>query len=435
MTRYGKLQVIGGSAIQGEVTVSGAKNAALPILAASLLVDGQVSLRQVPDLHDVTTLMQMLCIIGVQFTLTDQGVLELDTRALNKQFDVSDLASRIRASFLILGPILSRFGYCKLSFPGGCAIGPRPVDLHLDGMRALGATVTVHEAHVVVSAPPEGLQGAEVFMKMPSVTATENIIMAAVLAKGRTIIHSPAQEPEIVDLVGFLNALGADIHGAGTASITINGVKSLKPNVDYTIIGDRIEAGTYLIAAAMTKGHIKVNGISSNDLSAVLDALKQTGATVDAGDQCVSLNMHGKRAKAVSISTAPFPGFPTDLQAQWVALNTVAEGCAVVDEQVFVDRIKHIKYYRKMLANIDIKGSEIHSKGVTQLCATDVYATDLRASAGLLLAALVAQGETIIHDAYHIDRGYAYLEEKFLNLGANLRRVLLVSELNEATHG
>ena len=416
------LNVTGGCKVVGEIVASGAKNSALPIMCSVLLLEGVVNLSRVPNLQDVTNLIEILGILGVKFLIKDNGDLVVDACAVSEYNPPHQLVSKMRASFLVLGPLLARFKQAKVSLPGGCAIGSRPVDMHIYGLQQLGATIEIKDGYVHAVAPAGGLIGGEVEFSCPSVTATENIIMAAVLAVGKTVIKGAAQEPEVLDLANFLNSLGAKIQGAGTETITIEGVKKLISGGSYSIMGDRIEAGTFLIAAAMTKGNIKVSGIDPILLESPIDHLKQAGAEIATGKDWVSLNMQDRELTAVSIVTEPYPGFPTDLQAQWLALNIVAKGASKVKEQVFENRLMHVNYLNKMGAGLEINKQVVSCDGGMRLQASEVEATDLRASACLLLSGLVATGVTKIYNVYHIDRGYEYIESKFAMLGCEVVR-------------
>lgn len=417
------LHVTGGSCVRGALRVSGAKNSALPILAGTLLVNGVVRLRNLPHLQDVTTMVELLNLLGARFLIEESMHLEVDARDINCFEAPYDLVNTMRASFLVLGPLLARFRRARVSLPGGCAIGSRPIDLHIKALQQLGAIIEVKNGYVHAVAP-NGLVGAHVVFERPTVTGTENIMMAAVLAQGTSVISGAAKEPEIVDLADFLNLCGARITGAGTAEIKIEGVPSLQGSCDYTIMGDRIEAGTFLIAAAITSGQIKLEGVDPKFLSCVVEHLILTGAVIEQGDDWIALDMQGRRPQAVSIKTEVFPGFPTDLQAQWLALNCIAEGEAVVKENVFENRFMHVQEMRRMGAQLALSHQSVTSQGVRALHASTVVATDLRASASLILAALVAQGTTVINQICHIDRGYEHIEAKFLNLGCKIQRSL-----------
>lgn len=416
-----KLIIRGGTPLHGKVRISGAKNAILPILAASLLIDKPVFLSNIPHLNDVTTMMTLLGGMGTQFTVDERMCIEVDCSEIQNFYAPYELVKTMRASILVLGPLLSRFGFAEVSLPGGCAIGSRPVDVHLDGMRTLGARVAVMNGFISASAP-EGLKGAELNLGKISVTGTENLMMAAVLAQGQTVIHNAACEPEVRDLANFLNTMGAKIVGAGTDTIFIDGVTQLSGGA-YRILPDRIEAGTYLLAAAMTRGSLHITDVQVKTLGAVLTKLRETGADIKIGEDWVTLDMQGKRPTAVDVTTGPYPEIATDMQAQFMALNVLAEGKSRVVETVFENRFMHVHEMRRMGADIQLQGNTAWVTGKERLTGAPVMATDLRASAGLVLAALMATGETIVDRIYHIDRGYECIEEKLSQLGANIRRV------------
>lgn len=420
-----KLVINGCQPLQGVVRISGAKNAVLPILAAVLLTQEKVTLHNIPHLHDVTTIMELLGRFGVQLTLGDQLSIEANSANLTNFTAPYELVKTMRASILVLGPLLARYGYAEVSLPGGCAIGPRPVDVHIDGMRALGAEIDVTNGFIKARVHGR-LKGADINLGKITVTGTENIIMAAVLAKGRTVIHNAACEPEVTDLSNFLNMLGAQIQGAGTETVTVDGVEHLRGG-EYRVMPDRIEAGTYLTAAAMTRGKIIAKDINPKILTRILETLEKTGAVIDTGNDWVQLDMKGNRPKAVSVVTAPYPEFPTDMQAQLIALNSVAEGEAVVTETVFENRFMHIPELRRMNADIRLFGNSAHSTGKEFLTGAPVMATDLRASASLILAGLVATGTTVVDRIYHLDRGYECIEEKLSQLGAKIHRISSVN--------
>ncbi|MFN2333596.1 MAG: UDP-N-acetylglucosamine 1-carboxyvinyltransferase [Wenzhouxiangellaceae bacterium] len=415
-----RIEIQGGIALQGSVPVSGAKNAVLPILMASLLTDQACRLKNVPHLKDVTTTIELLAQMGAVVGLADQWTIELDTSSVEHQEAPYDLVKTMRASILVLGPLLARFGRARVSLPGGCAIGARPVDQHLRGLTALGADVRVEAGYIV--AEGRVLRGARIVLDTATVTGTENIMMAAVMAEGVTRIENAAQEPEVVDLAQCLNCMGADIEGAGGNTIEIRGVKSLQ-GYDYTVLPDRIEAGTFLVAAAMTGGHITARRADPNTLDAVLQKLEQSGAEITTGSDWIELDMHGRRPLAVDITTAPYPGFPTDMQAQFTALNAIAEGTGVVRETVFENRFMHVLELQRLGANMRLEGNAVIIRGQPFLTGAPLMATDLRASASLVLAGLVARGSTIIDRVYHIDRGYENIEEKLGQLGARMRRL------------
>lgn len=414
-----KLQIEGGSRLDGVVRISGAKNATLPILAATLLVDGTVSIGNVPHLKDITTTVELLAQMGVSVTVDEKMRIEVDASTISQFHAPYELVKTMRASILVLGPLLTRFGRADVSLPGGCAIGLRPVDLHVDGLRAMGAEIEVENGYIRARA--NRLHGAHLNLRTVTVTGTENLMMAAALADGQTIIENAAREPEVVDLAEFLNSLGADIQGAGTATLTINGVPRLHGGA-YDVLPDRIEAGTYLVAGAMTRGDVTVKNVRPDHLGVVLDKLREAGARLTVSDTAIRLQMSG-RPRAVDISTAPYPAFPTDMQAQFVALNTVAQGVGEVTETVFENRFMHVLEMQRMGAQIRVEGNTATCTGIEQLTGAPVMATDLRASASLVLAALVADGQTVVSRIYHIDRGYECIEEKLGILGAKIGRV------------
>jgi UDP-N-acetylglucosamine 1-carboxyvinyltransferase len=415
-----KLIVYGGTPLRGEIRISGAKNAALPVLVASLLADSPLEIGNVPHLQDITTTMELLGRMGVNLTVGDKMTIEADTTTINSLRAPYELVKTMRASILVLGPLLARFGEAEVSLPGGCAIGSRPVNLHIKGLQAMGADIKVEDGYIKAKA--KRLKGARIFMDMVSVTGTENLMMAAALADGVTVIENAAREPEVADLALCLNSMGAKIHGAGSDEITIEGVKRLGGG-KHMIVPDRIETGTYLVAAAMTRGSVKLRHTQPHLLEAVLDKLREAGAAIETGDDWVSLDMQGKRLKAVSVRTAPYPAFPTDMQAQFIAMNAIADGAASITETVFESRFHHVQELVRLGADIEIRGNTALTRGVAQLRGAPVMATDLRASACLVLAGLVAEGETLIDRIYHIDRGYECIEEKFQQLGARIRRV------------
>jgi UDP-N-acetylglucosamine 1-carboxyvinyltransferase len=416
-----KLIINGGVALDGEIRISGAKNAALPILMGALLADSPVRIGNVPHLHDITTTLELLGRMGVSLTVDERSGVEIDPSTLTETEAEYDLVKTMRASILVLGPLLAKFGKADVSLPGGCAIGSRPVDLHLRGLEQMGADIKVENGYIRATAP-NGLVGAHLFMDQVTVTGTENLMMAATLAKGKTIIENAAREPEVVDLANYLNKMGAKISGIGTATLEIEGVSAMH-GTKYDILPDRIETGTYLVAAAMTRGRVKLKNADANQLEAVLLKLEEAGAEITIENDLISLDMKGKRPKAVSIRTAPYPAFPTDMQAQFTALNSVAEGQATIVETVFENRFMHVQEMQRMGANLQIEGNTVMSLGQETLTGAPVMATDLRASASLVLAALVAEGETVVDRIYHIDRGYECIEEKLQQLGANIRRI------------
>jgi UDP-N-acetylglucosamine 1-carboxyvinyltransferase len=415
-----KLLITGGARLDGEVRASGAKNAALPILAATLLADGECVLSNVPHLRDITTTMELLGQMGVGLTVDDRMRIHADARRVTRFEAPYELVKTMRASILVLGPLLARFGEAEVSLPGGCAIGARPVNLHIDGLRAMGADISMENGYIRARA--QRLRGARYVMEIVTVTGTENLMMAATLAEGETILENAAREPEVVDLAQFLNRMGARISGAGTDTIRVQGVETLA-GTDYSVLPDRIETGTYLVAAAMTGGRARVRDTRADLLDAVLMKLREAGAEIGTGPDWIELDMGGRRPRAVDIHTAPHPAFPTDMQAQFCALNSIAEGTAMVRETVFENRFMHALELQRMGADIRIEGNLAICHGVERLTAAPVMATDLRASASLVLAGLVADGETLIDRIYHIDRGYDNIEEKLSALGAVIRRV------------
>ncbi len=416
-----KLMITGAGPLDGDVRISGAKNSALPILAATLLADEPVTISNLPHLHDITTMLELLRQMGVELTVDEKMRVEVDSRTLKSTIAPYELVKTMRASILVLGPLLAHFGHAEVSLPGGCAIGSRPVDLHIKGLEALGAEITVEEGFI--RARSDGrLKGGRVFFDIVTVTGTENILMAAALAEGQTIIENAAREPEVVDLAEFLIAMGADIQGHGTDTITVNGVASLK-SCHYPVVADRIETGTYLVAAAVTRGRVRTKNTRPDLLDAVLQKLKEAGAEITCGEDWIELDMKGKRPKAVNITTAPYPAFPTDMQAQFAAMNIVAEGVGRIKETVFENRFMHMQEMIRMGAKITIDGNTAITEGVEELTAAPVMATDLRASASLVIAAMVAKGDTLIDRIYHIDRGYECIEEKMQLLGAKIKRV------------
>ena len=415
-----KLLITGGTPLRGEMWVSGAKNAALPVLVASILADSPMIIGNVPHLQDITTTMELLGRMGVNLVVGDKMTIEADTSTITDLRAPYELVKTMRASILVLGPLLARFGEAEVSMPGGCAIGSRPVNLHIKGLQAMGAEIVIE--HGYIKARAKRLKGARIFMDMVSVTGTENLMMAATLANGITVIENAAREPEVADLARCLNSMGARVLGAGTDVITIEGVERLGGG-RHNVIPDRIETGTYLVAAAMTGGCIKMRNAQPNLLEAVLDKLREAGATIETGDDWVSLDMKGRRPKAVNVRTAPYPAFPTDMQAQFVAMNAIAEGTGIVTETVFENRFMHVQELQRLGADIEMEGNTAVVRGVERLRGAPVMATDLRASASLALAALVAESETIIDRIYHIDRGYECIEEKLAMLGAHIRRI------------
>lgn len=412
--------ITGGAPLIGEVKISGAKNSVLPILAGCILANKPVIVKNVPHLNDVTTMMKLLGQMGINLTISEGLAIEVDASEANHFFAPYDLVRTMRASILVLGPLLTKFGQAKVSLPGGCAIGSRPVDFHVEGLRRMGADINIDSGYIHASAP-NGLHGANLTFETVSVTGTENLIMAAVLAKGTTVIENAACEPEVQDLALFLNNLGANIQGHGTKTITIEGVSELGGG-EYSVLPDRIETGTYLVAAAMTRGCVTATATRADILESVLHKLEEAGAHISTGDNFIKLDMRGNRPKAIDICTTPYPGFPTDMQAQFMALNSVAEGKGVIIENIFENRFMHAHELRRMGANIQLNGNVAHIEGVEQLTAAPVMATDLRASASLVLAGLVAEGTTMVDRIYHIDRGYECIEEKLSQLGATIKR-------------
>ncbi|OMH30354.1 UDP-N-acetylglucosamine 1-carboxyvinyltransferase [Motiliproteus sp. MSK22-1] len=416
-----KLIIKGGARLDGDVRISGAKNSALPILAATLLADEPVVVCNLPHLHDITTMIELLGRMGVEVMIDEKLNVEVDASTIKSLIAPYELVKTMRASILVLGPMLAHFGEAEVSLPGGCAIGSRPVDLHIRGLEAMGASIEVKDGYILAKTDGR-LKGAHVFLDTVTVTGTENILMAATLADGTTVIENAAKEPEVVDLAECLIAMGAEITGHGTDTITVRGVESLK-GCRYSVLPDRIETGTYLVAAAATGGRVKVKRTRPDILEAVLLKLEEAGAEIEAGDDWIILDMKGKRPKSVNMTTAPYPAFPTDMQAQFAALNAIAEGVGMIRETVFENRFMHIQEMVRMGANASIEGNAVVIQGVDNLKAAPVMATDLRASASLVIAALVAEGETVIERIYHIDRGYECIEEKLQLLGAKIRRV------------
>jgi len=410
----------GGLPLDGEVRISGAKNAVLPILAATLLGDTPSLISNVPHLRDVTTTMSLLGQLGASITVDERMGIEVDPRTVNNHKAPYDLVKTMRASILVLGPLVARYGEAEVSLPGGCAIGARPVNVHIDGLRALGAEIDVEDGYVRARA--KKLKGARLVLDVVSVTGTENLLMAAVLAEGTTIIENAAREPEVTDLANYLIKMGAKISGAGTAVITIEGVEHLQ-GCEYTVLPDRIETGTFLVAAAITGGRIHIRDTDPTILDSVYEKLNKAGAEVRLGSNSIDIDMKGKRPKAVDLRTSPYPGFPTDMQAQFVAMNAVAEGAGQIVETVFENRYMHVQEMQRMGADIRVEGNTAITRGVDTLKAAPVMATDLRASASLILAGLVAEGDTIVDRIYHIDRGYERIEEKFSQLGAKIGRI------------
>ncbi|WP_290537624.1 MULTISPECIES: UDP-N-acetylglucosamine 1-carboxyvinyltransferase [Alcanivorax] len=416
-----KLIITGGRRLDGEIRISGAKNAALPILAATLLADEPVTVGNLPHLQDVTTLIELLGRMGVHVVIDDRMNVEVNATTIKELTAPYELVKTMRASILVLGPMVAHFGKASVSLPGGCAIGSRPVDIHLRGLEAMGADIEVANGYVHASV--EGrLKGARIVMDTVTVTGTENLMMAAALAEGTTYLENAAREPEVVDLADFINTMGGKVRGAGTDTITIEGVERLHGG-HHEVIADRIETGTYLIAAAITGGRIKTKDTVPGILDAVLQKLEEAGAKITTGDDWIELDMEGRRPKAISLRTAPYPAMPTDMQAQFMALNLIAEGTGTIVETVFENRFMHVQEMNRMGADIEVQGNTAICRGVEQLTGAPVMATDLRASASLVIAALAAQGETTVDRIYHIDRGYECIEEKLQSLGAVIRRV------------
>ncbi|MEX0951260.1 MAG: UDP-N-acetylglucosamine 1-carboxyvinyltransferase [Gammaproteobacteria bacterium] len=415
-----KLLIRGGAALHGEISISGAKNAALPILAATILCDSPVTIANVPHLHDITTTMELLGQMGVELTVDESMQIEIDPRPIHRFFAPYELVKTMRASILVLGPLLSRYGKADVSLPGGCAIGSRPVNLHIQGLAAMGADIVVEGGYVRATA--KRLKGAHLAMDMVTVTGTENLMMAATLAKGTTVIDNAAREPEVIDLANCLISMGAKIEGAGTDRIVIDGVESLSGTY-HSILPDRIETGTYLVAAAMTGGKVRLKNTRPHLLDIVIVKLQEAGADISTDDNSITIDMGGRRPLAVDVHTSPFPGFPTDMQAQFTAMNCIADGSGAITESVFENRFMHIHELQRMGANLRLEGNTAISRGVNRLTSAPVMATDLRASASLVLAGLVADGETVVDRIYHIDRGYETIEEKLAQLGASIRRL------------
>jgi UDP-N-acetylglucosamine 1-carboxyvinyltransferase len=415
-----KLQIRGGVPLDGEVRISGAKNAALPILAGALLADGPVTIGNVPHLQDVTTMIELLGRMGASVTVDERMRVEVDPTTTSETFAPYELVKTMRAAILVLGPLLARYGRADVSLPGGCAIGARPVNIHVAGLQAMGAEVHIENGYIRARAGR--LRGARIVLETVTVTGTENLMMAATLADGQTILENAAREPEIVDLAQFLIAMGARIRGQGTDTIIIDGVETLH-GASYEVLPDRIEAGTYLVAAAITGGRVRARNARPEHLDAVLAKLAEAGAHVIRGEDFIEVDMRGRQLRAVDIRTAPHPGFPTDMQAQFAALNTVAAGVGTIVETIFENRFMHMLEMRRMGAEIRLEGNTAIIKGVAKLTAAPVMATDLRASASLVLAGLVAEGTTDVERIYHIDRGYECIEEKLQGLGAQIRRL------------
>jgi len=415
-----KIVIAGGEPLNGEVQISGAKNAVLPILCATLLADSAVEIGNVPHLHDVTTTMELLGEMGVQLIVDEKLTITADPSQVTNTVAPYELVKTMRASILVLGPLLARFGHAEVALPGGCAIGSRPVDQHIRGLQALGANVVVEAGFIKASA--KRLKGARYVFEVVTVTGTENVMMAATLASGVTVLENCAQEPEVVDLAHCLNAMGAHVEGAGTSRITIYGVERLHGG-RYDVLPDRIETGTFLVAGAITGGRVLAKRTRADTMDAVLIKLEEAGAHVNTTPDTIEVDMRGNRPKAVSLTTAPYPAFPTDMQAQFAAMNTIAEGVGVITETIFENRFMHLNELTRLGADVRIEGNTAIIRGVRKITGAPIMATDLRASASLVLAGLVAEGETTVDRVYHIDRGYENIEEKLGGLGARIRRL------------
>ena len=416
-----KFLIAGSGPLAGELRISGSKNAALPILAATILAKGEVRLANVPKLNDISTMIALLRTLGLTIEIQGDHVVIVDPNTISSYTAPYDLVKTMRASILVLGPLLARYGEANVSFPGGCAIGSRPVDIHLRGLEAMGASIDIDGGYIRARSNGR-LKGCHFLMDTVTVGGTENLLMAAVLAEGRTILENAAREPEIVDLANLLVAMGANITGIGTSTLTIDGVDTLA-GCDYSVMPDRIETGTYLVAAAATRGKVRLTHTSASILEAVIVKLQEAGAEITTGDDWIALDMHGRRPKAVSLKTAPYPAFPTDMQSQFMALNAVAEGVSHITETIFENRLVQVAELKRMGAHIELEHNTAIVTGVERLKAAPVMASDLRASASLVIAGLVADGETLIDRIYHIDRGYEAIEAKFQSLGASVRRV------------
>lgn len=416
-----KLLIQGGARLHGEIRIAGAKNSALPILASTLLTHEKVQVCNLPHLYDITTMLELLGCMGVQPVIDEKMNVEIDSSTIQHFSAPYELVKTMRASILVLGPLLARYGEAEVALPGGCAIGSRPVNLHITALQAMGADIAVEDGYIKASVDGR-LKGAHIFMDLVTVTGTENVMMAATLAEGQTIIENAAREPEVVDLANCLIEMGADISGQGSDTIVINGVKELH-GCTYSVMPDRIETGTYLIAAAATRGYIKVKDTRPDILESVLSKLEQAGADLTIGDDWIELDMHGKRPVSVSLRTAPYPAFPTDMQAQFTALNAIAEGTGSITETVFENRFMHVHEMNRMGASMRVEGNTVIVDGVETLKGAPVMATDLRASASLIIAGLVSENETTVDRIYHIDRGYECIEEKLQSLGATIRRI------------
>jgi UDP-N-acetylglucosamine 1-carboxyvinyltransferase len=416
-----KLLIQGGVSLSGEIRIAGAKNSALPILAATLLTDETVQVCNLPHLYDITTMLELLGCMGVEPVVDEKLNVEVNSSSIRHCSAPYDLVKTMRASILVLGPLLAHFGKAEVALPGGCAIGSRPVNLHISALEKMGADIVVEDGYIKASVDGR-LKGCHIFMDLCTVTGTENVLMAATLAEGQTIIENAAREPEVVDLANCLIKMGADIHGQGTDTIVVNGKPRLH-GCSYAVMPDRIETGTYLIAAAATRGKIKVKDTRPDILEAVLLKLEEAGADIRVGDNWIELDMRGRRPKAVSLRTAPYPAFPTDMQAQFTALNAIASGTGAITETVFENRFMHVHEMSRMRASMQVQGNTVYVTGVANLKGAPVMATDLRASASLVIAGLVADSETVVDRIYHIDRGYECIEEKMQLLGARIRRI------------
>ena len=416
-----KLLIRGGTKLRGEIYASGAKNSALPILAASLLADSPLKVGNLPHLNDVTTMLELLGSMGVDVMLSDEMEVQVDTSSINNLNARYELVKTMRASILVLGPLLAKFQKATVALPGGCAIGSRPVNLHIDAMRAMGAQIDIEDGNIKASVKGR-LKGAKIIFEPVSVTGTENVLMAASLAEGETIIENAAREPEVLDLANCLKAMGAKIEGAGTDQIKITGVDNLE-GAAFSVMPDRVEVGTYLTAVAMTGGQVKIKSAKPEYLSSVISKLEQTGSVIHTGEDWVEIIMDEDKPEAISLTTGPYPSFPTDMQAQFVSLNAIAIGNSTVTETVFENRFMHVQEIARMGGNITLKGNTAVIEGIDRLNGAPVMATDLRASASLVLAGLVADGATTIDRIYHIDRGYERIEEKLKMLGADIERI------------
>lgn len=416
-----KLVIEGGISLNGEIRIAGAKNSALPILAATLLTSDTVQIRNLPHLYDITTMLELLGCMGVEPVLDEKMNVEVNSASIRHFNAPYDLVKTMRASILVLGPLLAHFGQAEVALPGGCAIGSRPVNLHISALEKMGAKIVVEDGYIKASVDGR-LKGAQIFMDLSTVTGTENVLMAATLAEGQTTIENAAREPEVVDLADCLIAMGADIHGHGTDTIVINGRPRLH-GCSYAVMPDRIETGTYLIAAAATRGYVKLKDTRPDLLDAVLSKLEEAGAEIRVGDNWIELDMRGRRPRAVSLRTAPYPAFPTDMQAQFTALNATASGAGAITETVFENRFMHVHEMNRMGASMEVQGNTVFVKGVARLKGAPVMATDLRASASLVVAGLMGENQTTVDRIYHIDRGYECIEEKLQLLGARIRRL------------